>query len=77
MTDAALGDLPGVPLELGGGDIVVGVDPGGPFGVGAAVAGFAGHAAVRPAEAVKLAGSLGKPLVGRRSKGVAAGSLGS
>ena len=34
MADPALDYFPGVALELGGGDIVVGVDFGRPFGMG-------------------------------------------
>ena len=64
MAGAALGDLPGVALDLGGGDIVVGVDLSRPFRMGAAVAGCTGYAAVGIAETVDLAGIFGEPLIG-------------
>ncbi len=68
MADAALGDFPRVALELVGGDIVVGVDLGRPFRVGAAVAGFAGHAAVCLTEAEEGVGVFRKALVGRHER---------
>ena len=75
VADAALGDFPGVALDWVAVILSLVLILGRPFRVGAAVAGFAGHAAVSPAETVKLAGSLGKSLVnggeggGRRVSG--------
>jgi len=52
-----------MPLDLPGGDIVIGPVPGGPFRVGAAVAGLTGHPVVPQAEAEQGIVFLRKPLV--------------